>query len=60
MDRLKITNIFWEIWYGEMGQTDKPICANCGKELKNDDYIDHYYPMYQDRNCCKECKIKGL
>lgn len=30
-------------------------CADCGKELKTGDYVDHYFPYYSTHNQCREC-----
>lgn len=57
---MKLTNALRKFIKKEFGSGIKFYCKKCGKELKNGDLIDHYFPYFDDNNCCIKCKKKDI
>ena len=56
--RYKITKEFLEL-YKEDFKMMQPKCEECKKPLGIGDYIDAYFPHYDEYNICRECD-KGV
>lgn len=42
-----------EFWEREEGLELR--CHKCGKRLQPGDQKDHFWPYFDDMNCCKKC-----